>query len=101
MPAVCAANFPIKPIRIVTAEPGGGADFAARLIAQGLTTNLREPVIVENRGAGNGVLAAQTVAKALPDGYTLLLYSSSLWMLPTMQTVPYDPIKDFSPVTSR
>ena len=98
-PASGAETFPLKPIRIVTAEPGGGADFAARLIAHGLSINLGQPVIVENRGAGNGVLAAQTVARATPDGYTLLLYSSSLWTLPLMQAVPYDPTRDFAALT--
>ena len=92
-------DFPIKPIRIVTLEPGGGTDFSARIIAQGLSGNLGYPVIVDNRGGANGVIAAQIVAKASPDGYTLLLNGSPVWLLPFLQdNVPYDPIKDFSPV---
>ncbi len=93
-----AQNFPIKPVRIVTAEPGGGNDLAARLLAQGLTAAFGQQVIVEARGGGSGALAAQAVARAAPDGHTLLLYSSALWILPLMKTVAWDPAKDFSPV---
>src|SRR5687768_4035208 len=93
-----AQDFPAKPIRILTAEVGGGADFLTRLIAQGLTTSWGQPVVVDNRG-GNVSIPAETVAKAAPDGYTLLFYSSGLWTLPLIQTVPFDPIRDFVPVT--
>src|SRR5258706_9147943 len=62
-------NYPNKPIRIVTAAAGGGVDFAARLIAQGISAPLSQPVVVENRG-GSGIIAAEVVAKAPPDGYT-------------------------------
>jgi tripartite-type tricarboxylate transporter receptor subunit TctC len=97
--AGAAQPFPSRPIRIVTAEIGGGNDFAARLIAQGITPALGKPVIVENRG-GSVVVSAQIVGKAQPDGHTLLLYGSNLWILPFMRDhVPYDPIADFSPVT--
>src|SRR4051812_46095523 len=96
----CAQNFPNKPIRVVTAEPGGGNDFAARLIAPVLSGSLGQPVVVENRGGASGAIAAQAVAKAPPDGYTLLIYGSPLWLLPFLRSdVPYDPVKDFSPVT--
>ncbi len=94
-----AQHFPNKPVRVVTAETGGGPDFVARLIAQNLTVSLGQQVIVENRG-GSGIIPAQLVAQALPDGYTLLLYSSALWLLPFMRdNVPYDAVRDFSPVT--
>jgi tripartite-type tricarboxylate transporter receptor subunit TctC len=92
-------DFPTRPVRIVTAEIGGGNDFAARLIAQGITPALGKPVIVENRG-GSVVVSAQIVGKAQPDGHTLLLYGSNLWILPFMRDqVPYDPVKDFAPIT--
>jgi len=95
-----AQSYPSKTIHIVTAEPGGSNDFMARLIAQGLTGNLAQQVIVENRGGAGGIIAAQTVAKALPDGYTLLLYTGPLWLLPFMRdSVPYDPVRDFSGIT--
>lgn len=89
---------PGKPIRIVTSGIGGGTDFAARQVASGLTASLGQPVIVENRGSS--VVPGDTVAKAQPDGHTLLVTSGGiLWVLPFYQKVPYDPVKDFAPVT--
>lgn len=97
--AVCGQEYPNKPIRVVAPLAGGGGDFAARLIAQGLTGSLGQQVIVENRG-GIAIVPAQIVAQAPPDGYTLLFYSSTIWLLPFMQdNVPYDPVRDFSPIT--
>ena len=97
--AAPSESFPSKPIRIVTAQAGGGNDFAARLIAQGLTASLGHPVIVDNRG-GSVILAAELVAKSPPDGYTLLLYGNNMWLLPFMRdAVRYDPLKDFAPIT--
>jgi tripartite-type tricarboxylate transporter receptor subunit TctC len=95
---VCAQTYPNKPIRMVTSAAGGSADFAARLIAQGLTGDLGQQVVVDNRG-GSVSTSVAIVAKAPPDGYTLLLYASSLWIAPLLQQVSYDPIKDFSPIT--
>lgn len=93
-----AQNFPTKPIRIVTSEVGGGLDFVARLVAPGLTGNLGQQVIVDNRPSG--VFTGSIVSRATPDGYTLLLNGSSFWLLPFLQnTVPYDPVRDFSPIT--
>ena len=95
-----AQGFPAKPIHIVTSEPGGGNDFAARLIAQGLAAGLGQPVIVDNRGGASGAIAGETVAKAPPDGHTLLLYGSNIWLLPFLrERVPYDPANDLAPVT--
>jgi tripartite-type tricarboxylate transporter receptor subunit TctC len=89
---------PNKPVRIVTSGIGGGADFAARQVATGLTASLGRPVVVENRGSS--VVPGDTVAKAQPDGHTLLVTSGGiLWVLPFFQEVPYDPVKDFAPVT--
>src|SRR5690348_14103791 len=79
-------NYPSKPIRIVTSGVGGGNDFAARLIATGLTPNLGQQVIVENRAGGSGIIAAQTVSNAPPDGYALLLYTGSIWTLPYLRS---------------
>src|SRR5262249_18308557 len=74
-----------------------GNDFAARIVAQGLA-GLGQPVIVENRPSG--VIPGSIVAKALPDGHTLLAYGVSLWMAPFLQkNIPYHPVKDFAPVT--
>jgi tripartite-type tricarboxylate transporter receptor subunit TctC len=94
---VCGQNYPNKPIRIVTAEPGSANDFAARLIAQGLTASLGQQVIVENR---SGDMPGAVVAKAVPDGYTLLVYGGGIWLLPLLRkSVPWDFVRDFSPVT--
>jgi len=92
---VSGQSFPSKPIRIVTSAAGGGGDLSARIIAQALAAPLGQQVIVDNRG----IAAAEYVAKAPPDGYTLLLYGSNIWISPLMQTTPWDPLKDFSPVT--
>ena len=92
-------DFPSKPIRIVASDAGGAGDLAARVIAQGLTASLGQPVIVDNRG-GSGVVAAEYVAKAPPDGHTLLFYGSTIWVLPLLQAgLPYDPVRDYAPVT--
>jgi len=96
---VASQDFPNKPVHIFTTEPGGGSDFTARVLAQGLTASLGQPVIVENRG-GSGVIAAMAVVKAPPDGYNLLLFGSTIWLLPFLQDdVPYDPVRDLAPVT--
>src|SRR5689334_17430643 len=89
---------PNKPIRLVTSGIGGGTDFAARVLANGLTASLGQPVIVENRGSS--VVPGDVVAKASPDGHTLLVTSGGiLWVLPFFQKVPYDAVKDFAPVS--
>ena len=95
---VSGQDYPNKPVRMVTSAAGGGADLMARLIAQGLTVGLGQQVVVENRG-GVATIAAQVVAKAPPDGYTLLFYGSSFWLLPFLENTPYDPVRDFSPIT--
>ena len=93
---VSAQNYPSRPIRIVTSPPGGGNDFAARLIAQGLTERFGQQVIVENRP---GVVAVETATKAQPDGYTLYLDGNSFWLTPLLKKTPYDVMRDFSPIT--
>ena len=91
--------YPTKPIRIVAAETGGSSDYAARVIAQGLTASLGQPVIVQNRG-GSVVIQAELVTKAPPDGYSLMLNGSTIWLHPFLQDkAPYDPLRDLSPVT--
>ena len=92
-----AQNYPNRPIRIVTSGVGGGNDFVARLVAQGFTGSLGQQVIVENRGSG--VQPGDVVAKAAPDGYTLLVGSGGLWLLPLMQPAPTDILRDFAPIS--
>ncbi len=89
--------YPNKPVRIVSPGLGGGNDFVARLVAQALTVSLGQPMVVENRASG--VVPAEIVSRAPPDGYTLLCYGSPLWLLPLMQKVPYDAARDFSTIT--
>src|SRR5688572_12789393 len=91
-----AQNYPNRPVRILASEPGGGGDFVARLLAVGLTSGLGTQVIVDNRG----IRAAEIVAKGPPDGYTLLSYGSPFWLAPFLRAdVPYDPVKDFAPIS--
>ena len=90
-------DYPVKPVRLVTAEVGGGHDLAARLIAQALTANLGQTFLVDNRAGA--VIAGEYVAKAPPDGYTLMIYGSSLWLAPFMRgSAPYDVVRDFAPI---
>ena len=93
---VSAQDFPNRPIRIVTAAPGGGNDAAARIIAQGITGPLGQSVIVENRPS---LLAKEIAAKAQPDGYTLTVVGNLLWTGPLLQGTAYDPLKEFSPIS--
>lgn len=88
-----------KTRRLVTIEVGGGNDTVARLVARAWESQLNQRVLVENRGGASGVIAADTVVKAAPDGHTLLSMSGSLWLLPFMQSVPYDPVRDLAPIT--
>ncbi len=97
-----AQNYPSQPIRIVVPNAAGGTlDIAARKIMDKLSKSMGQPVIVDNRPGANGFIAAEAVAKAKPDGYTLLLAASShLCTNPSLFTnLPYDPVRDFAPIT--
>ena len=92
--------YPSRPIRvIVPSPPGGGNDIMARIGAQRLSEAWSRPVIVDNRPGAGGAIAFETVAHAEPDGYTLLLGSTNLTVLPDITKVAYDPIKDFAPIS--
>lgn len=100
--AQAAAAYPSKPIRIIVPFPAGGpSDVGARVIAEKMAANWNQPVLVENRPGGNTVIGAEAVAKAAPDGYTLLTaIDSTLTMNQHLYSkLPYDPLKDFAPVT--
>ena len=99
---VCAQSFPNKSIRIIVPQlPGGGNDTIARMIAQKLTLTLKQQVVVDNRPGAGGLIGADLAAKAAPDGYTLLLGNvATLAIIPNVQQkVPYDPVKDFEPIS--
>lgn len=97
--ATAAQTYPAKPIRfIVPFTPGGGADTTARLVAPRAGERLGQQIVVDNRGGG--VVAGEIVSRAQPDGYTLIYYGSTLWILPLMRKhVPYDTVRDFAPIT--
>ena len=94
-------NYPVKPIRIVVGfTPGGGPDITARFIAQKLAESWPQNVVVDNRPGAGGTIAAQLVAHANPDGYTLLSVSSAHAVAPAIYAkLPYDPRKDFAGIT--
>jgi tripartite-type tricarboxylate transporter receptor subunit TctC len=94
-----AQSYPAKPLRVITAEPGGGNDFAARVIGQAIAPRLGQPWIVDNRGGAGGAIAMEAAAKAPADGYTLLVYAGNVWTIPLLRkNVRYE-VKDFAPVT--
>src|SRR4051812_23253900 len=96
------ADYPNRPIRlIVTVPPGGAADFIARLVGAKLAESLGQPVLVESRAGAGGTIATDAVAKAPPDGYTLLQNSITTHGVgPHLYArLPYDPVKDFAPIS--
>ena len=98
-----APTFPSRPIRIIVPFPAGGpTDVNARIIAQKMSEDFKQPVVIENRPGGNTAIGAQAVAKAEPDGYTLLAaMDTTLVMNPATATAPlsYDPFRDFATIT--
>ncbi|HET7670641.1 MAG TPA: tripartite tricarboxylate transporter substrate binding protein [Burkholderiales bacterium] len=106
MAVACAAlaqaqSYPNRPVRVVVAAQTGGPDTVARIVAAALQQQLGQPFVVENQGGANGIVGATTVAKAAPDGYTLLVYSSGFVINPAMhKSLPYDTEKDFTPITN-
>ena len=93
--AAIGEDFPVKPIRILTSESGSGSDIVARLVAERFARTLGQRGIVDNRG----IVAVEIAAKAPADGYTLLFYSTPLWISPLIHKVPWDTTRDFVPVT--
>ncbi|HTE81468.1 MAG TPA: tripartite tricarboxylate transporter substrate binding protein [Reyranella sp.] len=94
-------KYPSKPIRLVIPfPPGGGADAVARPLGPLMTETLGQPILLDNRGGANGNLGAEIVAKAPPDGYTLLLANSSLTISAGLYAkLPFNPLADFSPIS--
>ena len=95
-------GYPTKPIRLIVGfAPGGGTDIVARALAPKMSESLGQSVIVENKAGAAGTIAADMIAKAAPDGYTLLMgHSNSNAIAPfVLDNVPFNPEKDFTPIT--
>ena len=98
--AAVAQTYPVKPIRIiVSVAAGGGVDATARIVGQQFTQAWGQPVVIENRPGAGGTIAAEAIARAAPDGYSLLMASSGHASTPSLYKLPYDAIADFAPVT--
>jgi tripartite-type tricarboxylate transporter receptor subunit TctC len=95
------AEWPTRPVRLVVAyPPGGPTDILARVVAQRLTQELPQPIVVENRGGANGAIGSEAVARAAPDGTVFLANASAHVIVPHLQRVPYDALADFAPVSA-
>jgi tripartite-type tricarboxylate transporter receptor subunit TctC len=96
-----SANYPSRPVRVIVPfSPGGGSDILARLLGPGLSDRLGQPVVVDNRPAGSGIVGGDIVAKSTPDGYTLLLVQAAHAVTAQLHSkLPYDPIRDFAAIT--
>lgn len=102
-PSVAQDSWPSRPVRIVVpSAPGGGTDIYARLMAFALTDSLKQQFVVDNRPGGNAVIGAEAVARAAPDGYTILISASPALVLnPVLyKKLPYDADRDFAPVSA-
>lgn len=100
---VRAATFPERPITLVVPFAAGTAsDLLARTLGRAITTETGQPVLVDNKPGASGIIAAQAVAKAVPDGYTVLIGSNTTHAANPhlFKSLPYDPVKDFTPVTT-
>jgi tripartite-type tricarboxylate transporter receptor subunit TctC len=98
--AAVANDYPSRPVRLLVPNPpGGGSDAVARILAQKLGESMGQQFVVDNRAGGGGIIANETVARANPDGYTLLLaFIGPVAITPALTKVPYDSVKDFTPV---
>ncbi len=97
-----AQDFPSRSLKLVVPyAPGGGADSVARIVAKKVAENVGQPIVIENKGGAGSIVGTDLVAKAEPDGYTLLLgQSGPISINPAVyKTLPYDPVKDFAPIT--
>jgi tripartite-type tricarboxylate transporter receptor subunit TctC len=98
--ALAQGAYPTKPIKIIApVQPGGGLDLVARQVGDRLSKALGQPVIVENQSGGGGIVGSQATAHAAPDGYTLMVgYVGTHGTNPAVRKLPYDAVKDFTPV---
>jgi tripartite-type tricarboxylate transporter receptor subunit TctC len=101
-PLVAGAQYPAKPIRVIVPFPGGSAtDTITRILANSVSQSIGQPLVVEDKAGADGAIAAGEVAKAAPDGYTLLMATNSpMAAVPALKKQPpYDPVTDFTPIT--
>src|SRR5208283_4334671 len=98
--AAAETDYPSRPIRLIVPYPaGGGNDVIARLISNGMSVNLGQPIVIENRGGAGSTIGTRDAARSTPDGYTLLVATSSLAINPSLYPdAAYDPKKDFAPI---
>src|ERR1043165_1731174 len=95
-----AQSFPTRAIRLVVPfGAGGGTDNLARIIEPQVSKALGQPIVIENRPGGGSVIGMDAVAKAAPDGYTLVMVDSSIAVNPSLKPLPYDTLTDFEPVS--
>ena len=97
-----AADYPARPIKLVVPyAPGGGADGVTRIVAKTMSENIGQPIVIDNKGGAGAIVGTDLVAKAEPDGYTLLLgQSGPISINPAVyKSLPYDPVKDLAPIT--
>jgi tripartite-type tricarboxylate transporter receptor subunit TctC len=94
-------SYPHKSIRmLVVSAPGGGTDILARTFAQGFSDGMGQSVVIDNKPGGGGIIATETLARAAPDGYTILMANTSHSVLPSLVAkLPYDTVRDFAPVS--
>ena len=98
--ALAQTAYPTKPIRIIVPfTPGGGVDLLARIVGGKLTEAWGQPTVIDHRPGASATLGPALVAKSQPDGYTLVLVTTGFTMTPGLQKVPYDPVRDFTPLT--
>ena len=99
-PAQAQAPYPSRPVKIIAPQaPGGGVDLVARIVADRLSRGLGQSFVIDNQAGAGGSIAAQSAARAAPDGYTLMIgYVATHATNPAVRKVPYDPVRDFTPI---
>ncbi len=97
---VVAQNYPVKPVRVVIPwPPGGSNDIVGRLVLQKMTENLGQQFVIDNRGGAAGTIGSDFVAKSVPDGYTIMVHSTTHVSNPHLyKKLPYDTLKDFASI---